>query len=112
MIFVDYKEANHVQNLIAEKFCPGLVNDPVEENVATEKKAKAYVQVMKNATTTAATENSYDSIFLREWLKAKRSTLEWALGLNEGATCTAKTRFMEDKLAGHEEGFLHASEVI
>jgi hypothetical protein len=111
MIFLDYKQANHVQSLIAEKFCPGLVNDPIEANVASEKKAKTYVQVMKNATTTA-TENGYDSISLREWLKAKQSTLEWALGLNEGATCTAKTRFVEDKLGGHEEGFLRASEVI
>lgn len=111
MIFVDYKEANHVQNLIAEKFCPGLVNYPSEENVASEKKAKTYVQVMKNAIT-AATENSNDSITLRGWLKAKQSTLEWALGLNEGATCTAKTRFMEDRLGGHEEGLVHAFEVI
>ncbi len=79
----------------AEKYCPALVDDPVESNVGSEKNYEANVRL-----------KSGETIPLSTWLKAKQSTLEWALGLNTEATCRAKTRIMENELFGCNAGFL------
>lgn len=96
MMFLDYKYGNDLQNLLAEKYCPSLADKPVESNVASAKEYEAFVQV-KNS----------EIVPLNDWLKAKQSTLEWALGLHHKATCRAKTRIMEDKLFSCETGFLN-----
>lgn len=97
MVFLDYKYGNDLQKLLAGKYCPNLVDLPVESNVASVKEFEALVK-MKNS----------ETVTLNDWLKAKENTLEWALGLNHAATCRAKTRIMEDVLFSCESGFLNA----
>ena len=106
MIFMNYKMANELQELISEKFCPDLEGEPIASNVGSEKETKTFVKV-ENSDENA----SGNLVVLRDWLKAKQNTLEWALGLNNKATCTANTRVMEDKLYGCEHGFVKASVV-
>lgn len=105
MIFMNYKNANDLQNLISENYCPGLALEPIESNVGSEKETQTFVQVANGA------RGKPELVALKDWLKAKQSSLEWALGLNDEATCTANTRIMENKLFGCEEGFLRASVV-
>lgn len=97
MVFLDYKYGNNLQKLLAEKYCPNLVDVPVESNVASAKEFEALVKIT----------NSEETVPLNEWLKVKESTLEWALGLHHEATCRAKTRIMEDVLFSCENGFLN-----
>ena len=88
-VFINHKQSNTLQEVIAEKYCQVLTNSPpVQSNVASEKKYEAYVKV----------KGLSESIPLSTWLKAKSGTLEWALGLNSGASCIAKTRMMENNL--------------
>ena len=54
-------------------------------------------------------ESGVDRVLLKDWLKAKESTLEWALGLNRNGSCRAKTRKMEDELFSCQDGFLYAA---
>ncbi|KAL7553838.1 hypothetical protein ACHAWF_017161 [Thalassiosira exigua] len=96
LLFMDYKNANQLQQLLGKKYCPNLANEPVKSNVASEKDWQAFVRLGHGAKT----------VTLGSWLEAKRSTLEWALGLHRGATCRAKARIMEDQLFGCESGFL------
>ena len=104
MIFMDYKHANELQELISQKYCPGLEGEPIASNVGAEKETQTFVKVKNGA------DGKHDDlVVLRDWLKAKQNTLEWALGLNDKATCTANTRVMEDNLFGCENGFIKAS---
>ena len=106
MIFMNYKDANDLQELISEKYCPGLQGEPIASNVGSEKETQTFVKVKNNVN-----DKSEDLVVLRDWLKAKQNTLEWALGLNDKATCTARTRIMENELFGCENGFVKASVV-
>lgn len=99
MIFMDYKQANQIQDIIAEKYCPQLLGKPVAVNVAAEKKMDVYVST-----------NNMSNVTLDNWLATKSSTLEFALRLNDKATCVAKTRIMEDKLYLCD-GFLNVREL-
>lgn len=103
MVFMNYKNANQLQKMIAEKYCPHALHETVKVNLAGQKEAEVFVTI--NDATTA----ELNVVPLDEWLKAKESTLEWALGLNDGASCTANTRNMEKKLFSCEDGFLDAA---
>jgi hypothetical protein len=105
ILFMNYKHADDLQSLLSEKYCPGLNGELVKENVGSEKSVQIFVQV-KNGVS-----GGPKVVSLTDWLTAKQSTLEWALGLNENATCTAKTRIMEDNLFGCTSGFIKASVV-
>jgi len=99
MIFMDYKQASQIQDILAEKYCPQLLGKPVAVNVGAEKKIDVYVST-----------NNTSNVTLDNWLATKSSTLEFALRLNDKATCVAKTRIMEDKL-GTCDGFLNVREL-
>jgi hypothetical protein len=106
MVFMNYEQANELQELISEKHCPGLLEgDPIASNVGAEKETHTFVKVQSGA------NSQPELVVLRDWLKAKQSTLEWSLGLNSKATCTANTRIMEDNMFGCEQGFVKASVV-
>ena len=105
MIFMNYKQANLLQALITEKYCPNLTGEPIASNVGSEKETKTFVKLSNSV------NGEPDLVSLKKWLKAKQNSLEWVLGLNDSATCTAKTRIVEDKLSGCEVGFVKASVV-
>ena len=92
--------------LVAEKYCSDLQGEPIASNVGAEKDTQTFVRV-KNG----VSGKTDDLVVLRDWLKAKQNTLEWALGLNNKATCTANTRVMEDNLFSCGGGFIKASVV-
>ena len=87
MIFMDYKQASQIQDILAEKYCPQLLGTPVAVNVGAEKKIDVYVST-----------NNTSNVTLDNWLATKSSTLEFALRLNKDASCVSKTRIMEDQL--------------
>ena len=105
MVFMDYKQANELQELISEKYCPDLEGDPIASNVGAEKETQTLVKVQSGAA------GKPDLVVLRDWLKAKQNTLEWSLGMNSKASCTANTRIMEDNLFECEHGFVRVSVV-
>ena len=105
ILFVNYKHASDLQELLSLKYCPGLYGEPFQTNVGSEKSAHTFVQVANDIS------GGSELVSLADWLEAKMSALEWALGLHEKATCRAKTRIMEDKLFGCASGFMKASVV-
>ena len=127
MVFMNYKNANVLQHLVARKYCPHIMYQATELNVASKKKHNLFVLVnvknltaaeggVNNATAsqggvrnTTSAEGRVERVLLKDWLKAKESTLEWALGLNRNGSCKAKTRKMEDELLSCQDGFLDAA---
>ena len=43
-------------------------------------------------------------------MRHKAATIEWSLGLHDGATCVGKTHEKEDQLFACESGFMSAKE--
>jgi hypothetical protein len=93
MIFVDYKEVDKLQKLLAKHLCPELLTKPIRINDHSAKKVQVYVNVTGS-----------NSVHIDEWLEAKRGFLELALKSRSKATCQAKTRRMEDNLFGCSHG--------
>mmetsp|Transcript_1114 Transcript_1114/g.1951 ORF Transcript_1114/g.1951 Transcript_1114/m.1951 type:complete len:347 (+) Transcript_1114:178-1218(+) len=96
MVFMDYRKITEVSDVLAGKYCPELVGNESQLNLAEEKEHRVFV--MTNAT---------HSVPVEEWLETKSSLLELALGLNHKASCMAKTRKWEDMLNSCEDGFLN-----
>jgi len=95
MIFMDFKSANNIQSLIAEKYCPHMANHHIAKG---DDKISV---VIKNGTL----------VSLSTWLDQKSSYLDWSLELNKRANCLVKTRHMEENLNTCEGGFLHAKSI-
>ena len=88
MIFLNYKQANKLQKLLAKRFCPELMEEPpTQMNLADKKGMEVYLRMQKGG-----------DVKLDEWLHEKSDILEWSLRMKEHATCQAKTRHMEDDL--------------
>ncbi|KAL3782627.1 hypothetical protein HJC23_000009 [Cyclotella cryptica] len=99
MLFVDYKRANVLQNLLAERYCPKMTNHSHHIGKGAE---KVFVQLQNGGT----------EVSLSEWLEKKSSYLEWTLGLNDKASCLVQTRTMEDNLSTCDGSFIHAQAVL
>lgn len=95
MIFVDYKNATKVQNLLAEKYCPNMTST---FKITTPETYAIYI----------TREEDGKSVLLSDWMDRKMPFIEWTLGLNDGASCLVKTRQMEDELILCEGGYLDA----
>ena len=103
MIIMDYRQTNQLQIALAKHYCPKMLNDgliPVHINKAGEKQKKwqmdIYVRLSNHVTRVEP---------LREWLKAKRNVLEWALRPKVG--CQGKIRDMEEQLFACNDGIVH-----
>mmetsp|Transcript_19328 Transcript_19328/g.33163 ORF Transcript_19328/g.33163 Transcript_19328/m.33163 type:complete len:262 (+) Transcript_19328:293-1078(+) len=101
MIFMDYSNADEIQSLIAEKYCPDLVGKPVR--APEEEPSPVYVHMNHTVN-----ESGEELVPLDDWLSAKSALLEFALRMNEKATCVAATRKMEDGLFSCEDGYLNS----
>ena len=118
MVFISYKHVNQLQEMLAEKYCPALSDTKIASNVGSNKEYEAFVGGVSSGSSSSSGGDSRNNrkesqpqsqqqpIPLSSWLKAKYNTLEWALGLNNHASCIAKTRIMEDQLFGCDSGFL------
>ena len=99
MVFVDYRNANSIQNLLAEKYCPHMLNRTMHAASTGEKVIYVTLENGSNVT-------------LADWLDKKLSFLEWTLDLNKKSSCQVKTRRMEDELGSCDGGFLNAKAVV
>ena len=95
MVFMDYKQADTLQSILAEKFCPSLLGETLQRNVFSSKNVTIYVH-----------NDRLLNVTIDDWLQTKSSTIEWSLELNGHETCMGKTRKMEDELFSCEAGFL------
>ncbi|KAL7487189.1 hypothetical protein ACHAW6_012784 [Cyclotella cf. meneghiniana] len=99
MLFVDYKHADVLQNLMAEKYCPKLMNHSHHIGKGSE---YVFVQL----------QNGGIEVSLSDWLEKKSSYLEWMMSLNDKVSCLVKTRRMEDNLSSCAGDFLNAKAVL
>ena len=93
MMFLDYKEVNKLQKLLAKHICPEWMSNSIRLNDHTEKKVQAYVNVTGG-----------NSVNIDDWLEAKSGVIELALRSRKDTTCQAKTRRMEEDLFGCSQG--------
>lgn len=89
LAFVSYKMADKLQKIIATHHCPELVDNPVRENVAEEKKIFTYIRLPKDG----------EEVLLDVWLHHKKHLLEWGFDLRNSSSCQAKTRHLADTLS-------------
>ena len=97
LVFMDYKEANTLYTLVAEKHCPHMLEQTVHVNAASDKKRKIFVALSHGTT---------EKVSLDDWLNEKKYFLEWSLGLKKDVTCQGKTRIMENSLLQCPSGFI------
>jgi len=95
MMFVDYKNATKIQNLLSEKYCPNMTSTFHD---STPKTIKLYI----------TREEDGENVLLSDWMDRKMPFIEWTLQINDKASCLVKTRQMEDALGSCEGGFLDA----
>eukprot|EP00561_Arcocellulus_cornucervis_P004177 CAMPEP_0185816972 /NCGR_PEP_ID=MMETSP1322-20130828/18327_1 /TAXON_ID=265543 /ORGANISM="Minutocellus polymorphus, Strain RCC2270" /LENGTH=269 /DNA_ID=CAMNT_0028513961 /DNA_START=18 /DNA_END=827 /DNA_ORIENTATION=+ len=96
MVFMNYKQANMLQRVLAQNHCPDLLvgERMVEANVAEGKVGNVFLRL----------SNSAEHIVeLDDWLSTKGGLLEWSLRLKRNATCQAKTKHMQDMLFSCQE---------
>lgn len=91
MVFINYKQANRLQKLLAKHHCPELLKEkPSMRN--NGKPVSLYLRLEKKE------ENGNDLISIEDWLKEKSGVLEWTLKLRKAATCQAKTKHMQEAM--------------
>lgn len=95
IVFVDYAKANALQEVLASRFCPHV--QPMATNVHEEKAPGVNFSIVRQ---------NGDEIPLKEWVKAKRSVLEYALSLSPPHSCKRRVRQVADTLSScpNDEG--------
>lgn len=88
MVFMHYKEVNKIQTLLAKRLCPEV--QPAQTNSEQQRKERGLHTeiILSNGT----------HVNLADYIEAKRNILELSLQLNEGITCQAKTKKLEEQL--------------
>lgn len=100
MIFMNYKQANKLQVLLAKYNCPNLMeSESILMNTRGEKNVTVQVQLQKDP------EILVD---LDEWIEAKADVISLALNLQRPEGCQGKTREMEKKLSSCPTEFVKA----
>jgi len=87
MLFIDSTQATPLQEVLSKRFCPHV--PPIAVNVGNKKSTGVNYTVVR--------QQDQEEVPIKTWLDAKRSTLEFALGLSAGS-CKHRTRTMEDIL--------------
>jgi len=95
MVFLNYKQADKLQELISNHHCPELSN-PVHLNTEEQREVRAKINLM----------NGKNSTTIEDWVEAKGKLLEWGFGFNKKGPCERRTRSMEDQLFACEDGIL------
>jgi hypothetical protein len=90
LVFVDYKQANKLQTILAKYHCSHIVKDlPIASNVAADKEMEPFVRLN--------TDPSREVTF-KEWFNKKQNVILWALNLKKEMDCQSKIMEMEDHL--------------
>lgn len=103
MIFLNYKQVDQLQKLLAKNYCPELLEDePIKANYRQPEEAGIFVQLPSPPRGAGGNEHDADDdellIEIDEWLDKKIYYLEWALRMREKATCQSRTKMMEHEL--------------
>ena len=101
MVFMDYKYAGTLQNMLTERHCPTMVDRTRHIGNGKATGDKIFVELQ-----------SGENVTLSNWLEKKASYLEWTLELNRKATCLVKTRMMEEQFSDCDGGFLNMKAVL
>jgi len=99
MVFVNYKQADRIQEVLAKYHCPNLLDNPIHNNVAGDKKTEAFLKL----------DSTGEEIALEDWLELNRDMLEFMFQLDATQTCKAKTLSMQDDLLGCEDEMLQVT---
>lgn len=96
ILFVHYKQANPLQELIAKQFCPEQrsVYDHKKENYLF----KSHVLLDTISSSSYVGHPTTTEVTLEDWLVAKKNILEWSLHLRSQSSCQSKTKNLEEKL--------------
>jgi hypothetical protein len=90
LVFVDYKQANKLQTILAKKHCPHIVKDlPIASNVAVDKEMEPFVRLSSDPSR---------EVTFKEWFNKKQNVILWALDLKKEMDCQSKIMEMEDHL--------------
>jgi len=99
IIFVNYKQVNRLQEIIAEYNCPEIA--PQQRNKAGEH-LTTYVKLHNDSVDSSIRggrdENDKEEyINLEDWMRHKKDVIEWALQM-EKSQCQIHTKHLEDNL--------------
>lgn len=86
IIFMNYKQADRLQLVLAKQFCPNLISNEVEFPIHRNdgaSKVGMYVKTLNDNTTYLTVD---------EWGQHKKHVIEWSLGLKKHVTCQGKVR--------------------
>jgi hypothetical protein len=90
LVFVHYKQADKLQQILAKHHCPHILKDlPIEENVAANRKIEPFIRLKTNSST---------EVTFKEWFDNKKNVILWALDLKSNVDCQSKIMDMEDHL--------------
>jgi hypothetical protein len=90
LVFVHYKQADKLQQILAKHHCPHILKDlPIAENVAASKKIEPFIRLKTNSST---------EVTFKEWFDNKKNVILWALDLKSNVDCQSKIMDMEDHL--------------
>lgn len=93
IIFMNYKQADRLQMVLARHFCPNLISNnesgfPIHKNDGASK-VGMYVKTLNDNTTYVTVD---------EWGQYKKHTMEWMLGLKDHVTCQSRVRRIQKEL--------------
>ena len=90
LVFVDYKQANKLQTILAKNHCPHIVKDlPIASNVAADKEMEPFVRLSSDPSR---------EVTFKDWFDKKQGVILWALDLKKEMDCQSKIIDMEDHL--------------
>jgi len=89
LVFMNYKQANKMQNLLAKHHCPGT--ESMRQNAGMEKRPIA----VKLKNSGGGTSNSTRVVGINDWLDAKMQLMEYIFRLKLGGSCQAKSKKIE-----------------
>lgn len=106
MLFMNYKQANKLQRVLANHHCPELLAEGgvVEANLASQKSRTVFLRLSNT--------KEHRIVDLDTWLSNKRGLLEWSLKLKRNTSCQAKTKHMEDDLFACPEQILEVDPAV
>ncbi len=99
MVFLHYSKADKLQQVLAKHHCPNLTDKFFHNNMSSQKTKRTFVRL----------ESDNSTMPFNDWLEAKRHTIEWTFGYNEGSKCRGKTRKLEDKLLSCKDQMLEVT---
>jgi len=89
MVFINYKQADKLQDVLAKYHCPELLDgEEIHANVAEDKQVEAFMKLESNG----------EEVPMLDWLEEKGSMLEYTYDLRKKQTCRSKTLNMQDDL--------------